>query len=630
MRRIALIATLLAATAAALAASAGADDSHTYKIEMYNAFGIVEGSDVRVAGVNAGTVKDLDINADKRAEVTVELSGPLSQLGEDTTCSSEPQSLIAEYFIDCEPKGPPLADEGTIPASQVTQTVQNDLVQNTLRQPFKQRLQLLINEFGTAVAGNADNLNEAIRLGAPSLRELRKVTRILADQNRIIRGLNVNSDQIIGRLTERQEDVVRFIQEARDTAAASASRREDLSRDFQILDDFLFELRPTLAELGNLAREQTPLLTDLRAAVPGLNRLVGAGPHAKPKRTHDLLEFSRAARGSLDTLGKASVAGRRALHRGRDEIKALAKAGKRAPAVSEILMDLLRDLDDPRRAVEINDNAATDTGRTNPEAGQRDTKGYTGLEGLLNYAYVQTGAINQFDQVGHLLHVNLYQIFSGPCGSFSTGHDPANNGAPGVPAENAVPQAEFPPTPDYSAQTIFEADQCVAWLGPNQPGINRDLGLPPYDDSVCPNGTEPQHAEDTLCPGPATTSAPERRRAAGGGGAGGEAQATTGPAPQAGAERPGTQAPSVPEIPKGRLPDDVLKDLLDLPKSVLRDLPDRVQKQLRDVLRSKRHGGGGGGLLDALGGGAGDTSGGGAVGGVGQATEDLLDFLLGP
>ena len=28
---------------------------------MYNAFGIVEGSDVRVAGVNAGTVTSLDI-----------------------------------------------------------------------------------------------------------------------------------------------------------------------------------------------------------------------------------------------------------------------------------------------------------------------------------------------------------------------------------------------------------------------------------------------------------------------------------------------------------------------------------------------------------------------------------------
>ncbi len=99
------------------------------------------------------------------------------------------------------------------------------------------------------------------------------MTRILASQNTIIRDLNANSDEVIGRLAERREDVVRFIREARDTAETSASRREDLSRDFEILDDFLAELRPTLVELDNLAIEQTPLLTDLRAAAPGLNRL---------------------------------------------------------------------------------------------------------------------------------------------------------------------------------------------------------------------------------------------------------------------------------------------------------------------------------------------------------------------
>ena len=66
---------------------------------------------------------------------------------------------------------------------------------------------------------------------------------------------------------------MRFIKEARDTAEASVARRDDLSHDFEILDDFLAELRPTLAELENAARANTPLLTDLRAAAPGLNQL---------------------------------------------------------------------------------------------------------------------------------------------------------------------------------------------------------------------------------------------------------------------------------------------------------------------------------------------------------------------
>src|SRR5204863_3012156 len=93
MRRVAVIAVaLVAAVAWWVTTSAGADDSHTYRIEMYNAFGIVNGSDVRVAGVNAGSVTGLDVDAKKRALLTVSLSGPLPPLGKDTRCASAPQS----------------------------------------------------------------------------------------------------------------------------------------------------------------------------------------------------------------------------------------------------------------------------------------------------------------------------------------------------------------------------------------------------------------------------------------------------------------------------------------------------------------------------------------------------------
>jgi ABC-type transporter Mla subunit MlaD len=71
MRRLLVILALCLVPVGLLATSAGADDAHTYEIEMYNAFGIVEGSQVRIAGVNAGAVTDLDINAEKRAIVTV-------------------------------------------------------------------------------------------------------------------------------------------------------------------------------------------------------------------------------------------------------------------------------------------------------------------------------------------------------------------------------------------------------------------------------------------------------------------------------------------------------------------------------------------------------------------------------
>ncbi len=485
MRRIALLIALIAACGAGFAATATGDDSHTYFIELDNAFGLTNGSEVKVAGVAEGTVQELLINSDKRAVIKVQLSGPLSVLGEDTVCSSEPQSLIAEYFIDCVPKGDPLVEnEGSdderienpdIPVDQTRQTVQTDLVQSALRMPFRDRLTLIINEFGTALAGNPENLNDAIRRGAPALEAAKKVTGVLADQNTIIRDLNANSDAIITKLNDRSADVVSFIKNARATADVGAAQRENLSKDFELLDNFLAELQPTMVKLNDLAVAQTPLLRDLGVAAPGLTTL-----------SRNLPDFNRAAAPSIKSLGKAAVVGKTALDNGDNEIKQLADSSKKAFSVADNLSKFLRDIDDPRRAVEIDARAGESTGRTNSKPGKRDTMGYTGMEGLLNYVFYQAGAISQYDTVSHLLHFSIFEVGSGPCASYNGGQ--------------TVPSASGGETTDAA-----EANRCVAWLGPNQPGINSGPELPPYDGSVCPGGS----TDLTLCD-PANTSARKR------------------------------------------------------------------------------------------------------------------------
>ncbi len=89
-------------------------------------------------------------------------------------------------------------------------TVQPDIVANTMREPFRRRLTLLINEFGTALAGNPENLREAIRLGAPALTELEETTEILANQAEMVRAFNVHSEKISGELAAHRERDRRF------------------------------------------------------------------------------------------------------------------------------------------------------------------------------------------------------------------------------------------------------------------------------------------------------------------------------------------------------------------------------------------------------------------------------------
>ncbi len=505
MRRILLILGLLAAVPAYLVAGAGASGSHTYQAELFNAFGLVNGSELRVAGAKAGTITGLDITPQKTALVSFEVDSGFPEFKADASCSSEPQSLIAEYFLDCQPGSSPQPLTGPIPAARNKTTVQPDLAQNTLREPFKNRLQLLINEFGTALDGNAENLNAAIRSGAPALQQLKQVLNILGRQNTTIAELNTNADAIFAQLANRREDVVHFVDNAGRTAAISAERSSDLSQNFHMLDDFLAQLKPTMVQLGNLAEQQTPLLTDLHAAAPGLNKLAT-----------NLPRFNNGSQQSLTALGGAAHVGKTALANSQDEIASLDQASTKAYPAADQVAQFLESISDPKNAVEEDACARYDLrgqpGEADRRVQQLDQKqnvtlhgdqtvpckwangaspgsdpnggnpGYNGMEGLLNYAYVQANSLNLFDQLGHALGITLVSAPGGnePC-AYQTG--------PKVPAEGGGETTD----PKNFAE-------CAGILGDKQPGINYGTNpsglfgnLGRYDPSVCPNGSE-QHS----------------------------------------------------------------------------------------------------------------------------------------
>src|SRR4051795_5025260 len=577
MRRVLVILALLALGAASLVTVAGASDSRSYQVELFNAFGLVKGSELRVAGVKAGTITNLAVTPQKTAVVTVEEDSGFPEFKADASCSSEPQSLIAEYFLDCQPGVSPQPLTGPIPAASNKTTVQPDLAQNTLREPFKERLQLLINEFGTALDGNAENLNAAIRAGAPALQQLKQVLNILGQQNTTIAELNTNADAIFQQLANRKEDVVHFIDNAGRTAAISAERSNDLAQNFHLLDDFLAQLKPTMFQLGNLAEQQTPLLTDLHAAAPGLNKL-----------GKNLPGFNNGTQQSLTSLGSAAQIGKVALANSQDEIASLNQASTKAYPAADQVAQFLESISDPKNAVEEDACARFDLREQPGEADRRvgllnsklgttlhgdqtapcewangapagsnasgGNPGFTGMEGLLNYAYIQTNSLNLFDEIGHALGITLVSAPGGnnPCG-YQTG--------PTVPARGG-------------GQTTDPRNfaECAGILGDKQPGINYGTNpsglfgnLGRYDPSVCPlpGGS----AVPTICDPNDTPHS-----------AAGLNNATTAPtAPQQAQPTP-EQQKQIDKILKGvdpnKITDDTKKKLQDLlPGVKLPDLP---------------------------------------------------------
>lgn len=424
MRRLVSIPVLVAAAALlalALAAGGGDSDGRRYTIELDNAFGLVEGGDVRVAGANAGRVLELKLDErTQKALVEVEITEEgFGSLRTDVFCESRPQSPIGEYFLDCLPgtAKKELPPGSRVPVRQTASTIPPDLIQNIMRLPYRQRFRLIVNEFGAGVAGRPEDLNEAIRRGVPALRQTSRLLEVLADHDTVIRDLVTDADTVLKRLADNRRDVGRFVVEARDTAAASAERRDDIRTNFRKLPDFLEELTPTMASLGEVATEQRPVLVDLNASARELKRFFD-----------DTAELSTASRPAIRALGNAAVPGRQAVRAARPQIRELRRFARRTPDLGRNLRILLEDFDDPGRAVE-------------PDPRSPGGKGYSGTQALLRYVFSQSLTINAFDELGYMVRAAVH---TDKCSPYA--------------------DAERAKDPD-------QAD-CRAWLGPNQPGVN--------------------------------------------------------------------------------------------------------------------------------------------------------------
>ena len=224
MRRVAAIVALMAVAGVFVALTAGAGGTTSgpadYKIEFDNAFGLVDGADVKVAGVHGGKISSLEVDKrTKKALVGVKLEGgAFTGFRTDVFCEARPQSLIGEYFIDCQPgKGAELPRGSKVPVRQTASTIPPDLVNNILRLPYRERLRIILSELGTGVAGREQDLNDAIRRAVPALRQTDRLLAVLARESNTIRDLTANADRVIGALANNRRDVGRFVVEARDT-----------------------------------------------------------------------------------------------------------------------------------------------------------------------------------------------------------------------------------------------------------------------------------------------------------------------------------------------------------------------------------------------------------------------------
>ena len=365
----------------ALVVVAGCGGRQPYRVDAVfdTAEGVAPGFVVKVAGVQVGKITAVHLRPDLKARVELELDHRFAPFRADASCRILPQSLISEKFVDCRPghaaavlRGAGGAGTPTVGVrhTQVPVSVQDVL--DMFAQPTTDRLRILLDELGAAVAGRSDDLNQLLRRANPLLGHVDDTLRIVNAQRAELRTAIAQSDTVVAALAAHRSDVRAFVSRADDLVQATARRRVALGAAVRDLPALLGSARRSFGHLRRTTEAATPLLADLRAAAPRLEELTRLVP-----------PFAADATPAVAALGDAARAGRQAARAAAPVVKQVRTFAGHAGRPVGLIRDFLLDLRD---------------------------RG--GIEGTLRFFYTLSSLTANYDRVSHLVTA---QLTATPC-----------------------------------------------------------------------------------------------------------------------------------------------------------------------------------------------------------------------
>jgi phospholipid/cholesterol/gamma-HCH transport system substrate-binding protein len=319
-RALALAALALVVLALGLVVVSGNGDRE-YRIVMQNAGLLVPGDVVRIGGVQAGSVKSLDLTPDGQAEVTILLDKSWGRLHAGTTVTVRASGVatVAGRYVDISPGPsfrPALPDGAAIDVDHTKSIVDIDQVLNAFNAPTRRSVQKVLHGFSVWYSGREEQANESAHYFPATLQSATRLFDQLGSDSGTLEQFLTQTGDALAALARRRADLTALVSNTRETARALGSDNQSLSAALQNLppalrqgSDVFASLRPALTDVRALvraadpaSRELAPFLHDLR---PVVSRAVPAFRDFrllfdKPGQSDDLLDALR----TLPALGR--------------------------------------------------------------------------------------------------------------------------------------------------------------------------------------------------------------------------------------------------------------------------------------------------------------------------------------
>ena len=306
--RGALIGVLAAGSVAGVAFGFGGSSDHTIVARFRDVDGLTVGNEVRIAGIEAGSVKEISIrhdaqhgpcatatappgscdpnaragDTDEYAEVTLSINGDRWPLHQGTIVNIRPKGVLSnvDVTIDGGPMSAPAINDGQVfdfnmSRPQTTWPINLDQFTDIFGKYVKDPNVRVTDAIKTQIAqGNiafandgAQNLNATIANLNPLTRDLAPLTQVLADRSPQLSRLNYEFNTISGELANEDSNLRGVITNGNVLFAAIVDKQ-------QALQSLLDNAASTFGTLNTaIAGEEQNLITIFEKGPPALDKI---------------------------------------------------------------------------------------------------------------------------------------------------------------------------------------------------------------------------------------------------------------------------------------------------------------------------------------------------------------------
>ena len=284
------------------------------KAEFETAQAVVpgQGQTVRVAGVDIGEVKEVDL-VDGHGLISFDIERKYLPIYQDATMLMRPTTGLKDMFFDLDPGSSDAGEyeEGeVIPMTNTAPDINLDEILEALDSDTRAYLRMLLVGAGKGLEGRGRDLGKLLGNLGPINEDLGTLNKEVAKRREDLAELVHSWNVLTTRVGTMESELTRLVSVSRTSLGAIAEQDPSVQRFVSLLPGTLEQAETTLGNMSEFAEILGPTFNDLRPFARNLPELnasnIRLAEAATPYLEDQIRPFVRSARKRVPDIRKAA------------------------------------------------------------------------------------------------------------------------------------------------------------------------------------------------------------------------------------------------------------------------------------------------------------------------------------